>query len=514
MSFTDKIKTTLPGILFGALFLAFLLIFLPVSSPFFEIPYNSKRFFEVLFLCIIGLQILLIRKQWVAVISTLRCFPRNIRYGLTCIVLLGIVSAFLSNHWMYAFLEIGVFLLLFILLLVVVQHIKNDEKGFFAYFGVVLFLIAGFYFVRFTITYLYSFFIPGWPIWPNIKFLNLVLNGEAIYPEPFLGFVHVRFLNHLHTWTLPLFVLFSISIQKKFWVLKSITVFLTGFWWMLVFAADARGTMLASAVSFITVFVLYKSEIKRWGKLYIGTLAAGLAGYLLLFKLLISEGSRTVLSRYGDSGRLQMWENAADLITSNPFFGVGPMHYADALNGFKFAAPHNIYLQIISEWGIPVFIILSIIIAIALLKWFKFEPQKTEIKGVNTIEIKAALSASILAALIHGFFSGIINTPLSQLMMVLVLAWAIGFYQSHSDLYGKENVLSGNKSILILRVFILIVIVFVSWATIISYQGLDKNRSIYLEQSERNTLYPRFWDHGIIDGNNELKIINIDVYGY
>lgn len=491
--------------------IALVLIILPSYSPFTEIAYNSKRIFEIVLLILTGLAIFFNRHIAIDIVNEVHLLPKSFIVGISFIFSIGIISSLLSNYFFYAFLEVSLFFLLFTLLLFVIYFYKQREKFFIWLFLGTLATSAALYLLHFSLSYIHTFFVSGFPVWPNMNFLQLYSDGKPLFPEPFLGFVHVRYLNHIHTWSLPLFALLVIKIPGKYWAAKYLTFALFSLWWMLVFAADARGTMLASVLSVVLVLYIFRKKITNWIKIYTGSAAMGLSLYLLLFKVMQS-GGREVLSRYGDSGRWQMWELGMQLVRENPLLGAGPMHYADYANAFRYAAPHNIYLQIASEWGLLAFITLAVICVFGYVKWIKYCREKAKSshkpEESHSLNVLAALTASITAAAIHGFFSGIINTPLSQLVMILVLGWTISLYQKEKKLIpAKISDSSLNKQRVILKSVVLAVMVFVSGMTYYSYANLDESRMLYLEQSERQTLYPRFWDHGII-GVTEREIID------
>lgn len=478
---------------FIAIFALVVLIVLPSYSPFFDISYNSQRVFIIIILALTGIFTILGKD----VFSVFFVFSERTQASIAILFVLGIIAATASNHIFMSFLEVGLFALLITAIVFTAQFVKHYEDRFMTAVLAAIAIMVTVYVANVAYGYIQGFFILGFPTWPSTNFLQLYSNGKPIYTEPFLGFVHVRFLNHLHTWSLPLFALMVVSIPKRKWAVKYSVFVLSALWWMLVFAADARGTMLSSTLSFVFVVLLFRKQIIEWIKVFAGGAAAGLIFYFFFFKFL-QTGGKTIMSRYGDSGRLQMWENALNLILQNPFFGVGPMHYADYTHGFPFAAPHNIYLQFASEWGLIAFGILVFICISSYIAWIKFCRGEIK-KGDDSIQLSvmAALTASITAAAIHGFFSGIINTPMSQVLMVIVLGWAIGFYQT------KKTVINGAGQefkwrTVIAKTTILIAVIYTGSITWYSYQRLDESRQIYLDQSDRTILYPRFWDHGII----------------
>jgi len=498
----ERLKDISFPVLFLAGLYALLFLLLPVSSPFFEIPYNSKRFFQVLLLVLTGIVVMFYKPLWKEVYREALLFSGPVKIAAGVVFFLGFISSLFSNHPVYALLEWGYMLLLVLLFLLFLSAYRKNPKYVINFACAVLFGMIVLYFFFFSATYIQYFLTPGWPVWPSTRFFNLYADGQALFPEPFLGFVNARFLNHLHTWSLPLLVFAIIKIPKKYWAVRGMGIFFYVFWWMLVFAADARGTMLSSLVSLMVVAFLFRKQLLNWYKLYAGSMLAGLAAYLLLFKVLVSEGSRTVLSRYGDSGRMDMWQNALDTILQHPLLGAGPMHYGDILNGFKFAAPHNIYLQTGSEWGIPVLLIFLSITAASLWKWKVRIPKKNSGTPEVDMNLYGSLTASVVAGLTHGFFSGLLNTPLSQLLMVMVFALAVGVYRYKlvkidSDAQGQSVNIS-KKASFVFKIVLLAAVLFTSYGTYHSLQKLDESRTKFLEQAERQTLYPRFWDQGII----------------
>ncbi|MEX0595378.1 MAG: hypothetical protein WD512_02680, partial [Candidatus Paceibacterota bacterium] len=284
-------------------------IVLTSYSPFFEISYNGQRVYEILFLSLFCLSFLFWKNFSLN-------FSKRVNLGVIGLFIVGLLSASFSDLFVYAFLEVGLFILLFISLLFLVQLFLAYEEAFIKLVLVTLIFTALLYLANVTYSYMQSFFVAEFPIWPGTKFLQLYNNGEPAFPEPFLGFVHVRFLNHLHTWSLPLFAFMVVKIPKKDWAVKWCVFALSCFWWMLVFAADARGTMLGSFLAFIFVSFLFRKKIIEWIKIYAGSAGIGLLLYLFFFKLL-QGGGKTILTRYSDSGRWEMWEYAVQLIIQN-----------------------------------------------------------------------------------------------------------------------------------------------------------------------------------------------------
>lgn len=483
-------------------FIALLFVTLPSFSVLVEVPYNSKRVFEIGFLVILASILIFKKEAYKEVKAQLMGLPRWVNNSLIIILCVGVISSALSKFPFYAFLELSIHFLLVMSLFGVITIIKNDEEQFIKVFALILTAMILLYFTRFNISYIYNFIYPTWPVWPSTRLFQLIINGEPYYPEPFLGFSNARFLNHVQTWTLPILALFIVQLPKKLWAYRSILYFSTSFWWMLVFASDARGTMVASIFSIILVSILFRSKIKKWLIAYLTTTGIGFVSYILFFKVFIPKGGRTVFSRFDDNQRIKLASYAVDLFKENPFFGAGPMHYADIQNGYIFAHPHNFYLQILSEWGIIVFILSSVLFAFLLIKWIGFCRSE---KGMGEYVLKhAALSASLFAGLLHGFVSGVFHTPLSQLLAVIVIGWMIVVYQKNhqdknADSLTKNNPIVGNNRFDILsRGLVIIAVMYLVMGSFTSYRHLPENREKYMDEENTRMVFPRFWDYGYI----------------
>lgn len=476
--------------------LGILIILLPSFSPFTEIPYNSKRIFQVGFLFIVCVQTVFFTRFFDKLSYEWHLVNIKIKFVIYVILLFGMISAFISSYPVFAFLEIGIYVLLIIFILTVAFLFKSHQKLFIKTFGVILSLMIMLYFIRFSINYIYNFLYPSWPIWPNIQLVQIFYNGEPYYPEPFLGFSQPRFLNHIQTWTLPLLVLMIVKVPREYWAYRSLLIFFTSFWWMLVFASDARGTMLSSVFSLILVFLLFKNRIKDWIKGYLTTSAVGLVSYLFFFKLILPDGGMTILSRSGDSGRFKLWNYAFDLFRENPILGAGPMHYADISNGFNLAHPHNFYLQILSEWGTIVFILSTVLFIYVLSKWLR--KCRRSILEREDLAIQGALTASMLAGLMHSFLSGLLHTPLSQIIAAVVFGCAIGFYQLKFTNFKKDKIEFNFSLSLINKAILFCIALFVLVGTINTYKNLSDSKKTYINNYDYSRFSPRYWDHGNI----------------
>lgn len=94
-----------------------------------------------------------------------------------------------------------------------------------------------------------------------------------------------------------------------------------------------------------------------------GLLFAGLA---LLTTMAISPGllvrfESLLAAQQTEASRLYLWQSALTLARQNPWLGVGPGRFAEGYHRLPpvpewayFEDPHNAYLRLIAEWGVPV----------------------------------------------------------------------------------------------------------------------------------------------------------------
>lgn len=481
------------------------------SSTFIlDVPYSSKRLAEGIIL-VIGVGILCssrsFQKRWLTVIHSLKHKSHLLFYILIMLLLLGLVSSIFADYPRYAFLQFAHYLLLFNFLILVIISYYNSPFYFEYGFLIVIGIAASLYLINVTISYFYTFFIPDFPLWPDTNFTRVYFKDFGfLYPEPFLNFVNIRFFNHLQTWTLPLLALLVIRIPKRYWAFSKIAFIILCGWWMLVFASDARGTVLASFLVLGLIFYYYRLKAAKWLRVHSMSALIGFICYGFFFKLLPllinTQNSRTAFSRYHPGReRLALWENAIQVILQNPLLGIGPMHFSNWADTFS-KHPHNIYMQFLGEWGIAAGMLFMALIVIGGHAWFIRSNQIISNKSRNSTEInvRIALTASLMAALLHGLVSGIINTPLSQIMMVLVVGWMIGLSISEIN---KEKAISNMlwKRVGLIGINIMAA-GFLIWSYSVQVPNLDENRQRYLEliQNEENAnrLSPRYWDQGVI----------------
>ena len=439
-------------------------------------PYDAKRLFQVLILLITGGWLLVSsvgRRVWLDTFSSL---PVLAQRGLLVLLGWGCVSSLLAPLPQFAFLEIGHFVLLFCLTVAFAGFFRRAPEVAQTLLLSGLTLSVFFYFVSFLVGYTYGVLDQPPSVWP-----------EGAY----FGFSHVRFLNQVQTWTLPLMVLPAVLVPVRFRFIRWALMALASAWWMLLFATGGRGTSVATGVAFLVVLVLFRKHAFSWLRLQSIALLSGAALYGVFFKVLVSSNvSLLERSMTNATGRWIFWERAWDLIAAHPLLGVGPMHYAASVTELA-AHPHNAVLQWAAEWGVPAAVFAVGLVGWGLLACFRGYRRTFEHSDSTTRMVRVAVTASLVAAAVHALFSGIIVMPLSQLLMAAIVGWAWGLCGS-----GEAARAMGYRRLLCLVVGAALAATV--WGVAPGAFALNENQAAYIDTVQPDALRPRFWQQGYI----------------
>jgi len=263
----------------------------------------------------------------------------------------------------------------------------------------------------------------------------------------FFNFAHPRFFNQYQIWTMPLLsavLLMDHDLFKQ----KKVRVFIWSVavvWWMIFFVSGGRGVIVAVIASAVFTYILFRENSKAFLKL---TLFLGGAGFLLfqaLFHvipyLLASDSLADTASLFAQSLEIRMtsshrltyvWPKAIEYMTKNPWFGVGPMHYAWYPNK-EVAHPHSSVLQLAAEWGLPVLMLSIVLFYRTFQAWISRFNRHTLIEQNGDYKLAViSLNFALCSALILSLLSGVIVMPMSHLMGVFVLSLALAIYQKTS----------------------------------------------------------------------------------
>jgi O-antigen ligase len=270
-----------------------------------------------------------------------------------------------------------------------------------------------------------------------------LLLGERPGSPDALDYNNVRFLNHVQTVALPLIaagaVTMAQTVRSRFVVNAALV---TGF--VLLFFTGGRATAVALTIAcllaapFPPPSPLPPPPPPRAGLALIQHLAlTALMGALLYFILLrwmpatlgLSGYQEGLMDRAGDLGsaerRLYLWRLALDALAASPWVGIGPMHYAHQPNG-EAAHPHNIYLQVMVEWGV---ITSTAVFLAVLFSLWAFVRRIRNRERRNDAREGVGWLVCLIAILVDGGASGNFVMPVSQVWIAVCVGWALQWWQ-------------------------------------------------------------------------------------
>jgi O-antigen ligase len=272
------------------------------------------------------------------------------------------------------------------------------------------------------------------------------------------------------------FVLFSLYKAGKIW--KYASVFALILLIVSLVISQTRSAWLGSLavlfVSLILVSIFSPSNRKRW---LIGSLSGLVAVALIVWLLFATdeEGdlSKSVKERAGiTSGaaekdsqpgananeRLKIWARSVDMIKDHPFTGVGPGNWRIAIppyggNNIAWATgnfipdrPHNVYLHVLSETGIPGAILyfgMWVILAIIAFKVV----VKTRSGDQRILVI--LMFAGLAGFACDSFFSFPTERIEHSLYMILMAGVILGCYSSLPAVEPKKSQRINKKLVLL-----------------------------------------------------------------
>lgn len=350
---------------------------------------------------------------------------------LAAFFLLGILGSLQAFSISHALFEVSILFLLYVFALQIARDIEVGGNVAMLRLLQGVGLICALYSVKFWVAYV----------------TGLVLGASLDVSNFYIGFSNVRFFNHMQTPILPLLILLC-CVTPRPSRLRWLWWSLTAYWWMAMFAVSGRGTMMGMVAGCIAVALLRRRQAAPYLKAAAISAALGLLAYAVFLVAIPVLCGGTALGAFAAvlertaadpaSNRFVLWGRALELIQANPWFGVGPMHFAHHAGDLHSGAhPHDWIMQIASEWGIPA--LLCLVTALAL-------SATTVLRAGHTLAMDDRLNQNICSVLVaggatilvDGLVSGLFVMPQSQLATVLYLGCAIGWCRGRAQPADKE----------------------------------------------------------------------------
>jgi O-antigen ligase len=202
-------------------------------------------------------------------------------------------------------------------------------------------------------------------------------------------------------------------------------------WWVLLFHTASRGVLLSWGLGILVTAAIYRKLAWPFLRLQLIHITAGFLSFQILFELIpFLRGSAVVtgtIVRDTTSDRIELWKQALQLIQDHPIFGIGPMHFAwySPIS----AHPHNSVLQIMTEWGLPVALLILMITCYGLFCWLKkFNIGNLQTKTNHDCNLAIILFFTAITNAFYSLVDGVIVMPISQVLMFTFIGLMIGYY--------------------------------------------------------------------------------------
>lgn len=350
--------------------------------------YDSKRVFVITVVIAFSLLLIVsvrIRMQLMDLFSTL---SPKVKILLAAMFLFSMLATSLSDYTLSAWTGWLYFLGLISTVSLFYYYFFRQKKRFFNLAAILSFLL---------------FCSVAFAFW--IRLYNHLPVGQW----SFIGFSNPRFINQIHIWfIIPLgYLVIRNSYRNKRYLSRYFNLILAV---SVCITLNGRGVTLALIAAFILIALLDVKKRRQWLNVFFISILIGTGISLLLFNpvpsyiLGIDSGFGGLRTQTGD--RLSLWSNALEVSRT---FGLGAGAFV--CNGFDFGRPHNSVLNVLVHWGmLPAicFVLLCLLLLIGVMK----TPSR----------ISMVLGVNVLAGLMYSLVSGVLDSPLSQLLAVMSLA--------------------------------------------------------------------------------------------
>lgn len=401
--------------------------------------------------------------------------PPAAYFMLAAILCIGLISALLADWPLWALKEWGRYAGLSIL--VVLLGAVARKPGIMV---AVLGLMAG-------IGFLHAF---QFVVYYSAAFISGIqmLKADLL----FNGFSNPRFFAQFQILLMPVVACLVLQFRRSRSVISLLLLSTLAVQWCIALTLGGRGLWLGLVVS---TAVLLMAAPRYW-RLMAVQAGAGLLGallFILLFYLIpawldIAPDLRDNL-RTSMSGRERIWLWAWEMAQTNPWLGVGPMHYAATFNPIA-AHPHQVVLQWAAEWGVP-----ATMMALALGLWGM-------IFGISRLRhgeidhTSAALWLAIAGALVLAQVDGVFVMPYSETWLAILIGLALARWSTSSQTISIQNIF--------FRVLAIPVLLIIGDVLFNEVPILVQHTEAHMEKHHTGWT-PRFWGQGWIpmDGVDE-----------
>ncbi len=327
-----------------------------------------------------------------------------------------------------------------------------------------------------------------------VTYVLYALEGKDFpWVSPFLVFANVRFFSQYQSYTLLLMILPGLLLGSSKSA-RALFFFVAANFWALHWMVGSRATWLGLVVGSVVVLVFLRQGKRVWLREQILVAFAGAAIFLAISHIVALPphtapvpGIQSIVDRGQGSinERLELARSALRFIRQHPLVGVGPGQFGLQPYSTYAAHPHNVPLQLLSEYGLA-----AGLAGIALVLMLTVHAVKT----LQTVSRQSSvLDVSLVAALTMGLtdslFSGNLIMPHSQMLFGVLAGWILGrTVPAPSGVYEKAP---GFKRLRITIVSTAILAVAITTILGLEYLPLARDIPVW-----RLTWNPHFWQYG------------------
>jgi O-antigen ligase len=203
--------------------------------------------------------------------------------------------------------------------------------------------------------------------------------------------------------------------------------------------SGSRGGFVALVAVTAFVVIRYSSIPFRWrigvtSLITVVVLAAASDRYWTQMSTILSDAD---YNHTDESGRMQIWSRGIGYMLQNPILGVGPHNFQAAEGtlsefsdrqqrgvGVRWNAPHNSYLQVGAELGVPGLAIFLLLIAsafTALRRASRFERALVR-AGADWPRLAPALTAALIGFVVGAFFLSLAYAEILFTLIAMAVA--------------------------------------------------------------------------------------------
>lgn len=349
--------------------------------------YDYKRLFICGLVVFNAVLIFLSSQQKTITLSLVSSIDNRILYLLGTLLLFSVVANITGYYTVRGFIDLSYYLGL--LLLCTTLTLNKHNKLIFELVALISTLCFLSVFLGFVVSILYG-------------------DGENVWT--ILSYTNPRMMNQVQIWLIaPSLYLVLISRSPKAWIPLLLN-------FALIFALQARGLAVASVTGLLLWAVLDK---KHRAKIFETLALAIVLGYAIKWLFLAPFPAYVITGEFtpppplrtSDSGRIEMWTFVLQHLN---FWGNGGDAFA--CNSPFNARPHNSVLLVAFNWGVISALCYLTLITILLIKVIRAQNVKVRLWGIT-----------LLSGIAYSFISGVLDSPLSQLLALVTLAL---FWQS------------------------------------------------------------------------------------